>query len=141
VGVRTTSPVSVGVDNQLSRGGAVKDQAEVNCAMDVAEEALQRSKMRYYKTPVCSRIIRKITKSSRKLCLSVVNRSGVRSAISHPSSLQNIKGILSLVKEETNLMRLNCHTQEVVKLAKILHSKLLPRRGDNPLKQLWTGGC
>jgi hypothetical protein len=51
VGVRTTSPVSVGVDNQLSRGGAVKDQAEVNCAMDVAEEALQRSKMRYYKTP------------------------------------------------------------------------------------------
>ena len=43
--VRTASPVSVGVDNQLSRGRSVKNQAEVNSATDVAEEALQRSKM------------------------------------------------------------------------------------------------
>ena len=43
--VRTGSPVSVGVDNQLSRGGSVKNQAEVNSATDVAEESLQRSKM------------------------------------------------------------------------------------------------
>ena len=43
--VRTASPVSVGVDNQLSRGKTVKNQAEVNSATDVAEETLQRSKM------------------------------------------------------------------------------------------------
>jgi hypothetical protein len=38
------------------------------------------------------------------------------------------------VKEKTSLMRLNCHAQEVVKLAQILHGKLLLERGDNPLK-------
>ena len=43
--VRTASPVSVGVDNQLSRGRAVKDQAVVHSASDVAEETLQRSKV------------------------------------------------------------------------------------------------
>jgi hypothetical protein len=35
------------------------------------------------------------------------------------------------VKEKTNL-----EAQEVVKLAQILHGKLLPKRGDNPLEQL-----
>jgi hypothetical protein len=39
-GVRTTNLVIVDIDNQLSRGGAVKDQAEVNRATDVAEESL-----------------------------------------------------------------------------------------------------
>ena len=43
--VRTACPVSVGVDNQLSRGRAVKHQAEVHSATDVAEEVLQRSKV------------------------------------------------------------------------------------------------
>ena len=43
--VRTASPVSVGVDNQLSRGRAVKNQAEVNSATDIAEETLQHNKM------------------------------------------------------------------------------------------------
>ena len=42
--VRTTGPVRVGVDNQLSRG-AVETQTEVNRATNVAEEALQRSKV------------------------------------------------------------------------------------------------
>ena len=43
--VRTTSPVSVCVDHQLSRGRAVKYQAEVHSATDVSEETLQRSKV------------------------------------------------------------------------------------------------
>jgi hypothetical protein len=43
--VRTASPVSVGIDNQLSRGGSVKNQAEVNSATNVVEESLQRNKM------------------------------------------------------------------------------------------------
>jgi hypothetical protein len=68
------------------------------------------------------------------------NRSGAKLAISHPSPLQDIKGILTLVKEKTSLMRLNCHAQEVVKLAQILHSKLLLKRVDNPLEQLRTRG-
>jgi hypothetical protein len=42
--VRTTSPGSVSVDNYLSRG-AVENQAKINCATNVAEEALQRSKV------------------------------------------------------------------------------------------------
>jgi hypothetical protein len=44
------------------------------------------------------------------------------------------------VKEKTSLTGLNYHTQEVVKLAQILHSKLLLKRRDNPLEQLWTRG-
>jgi hypothetical protein len=43
--VRTASPVNICVDNQLSRGGAVDNQAIVNRATDVAKEALQCSKM------------------------------------------------------------------------------------------------
>jgi hypothetical protein len=43
------------------------------------------------------------------------------------------------VKKKTRLVRLNSDTQEVVKLTEILHSKLLLQRGDNSLKQLWTG--
>ena len=43
--VRAASPVNVGVDNQLSRGRAEEDQAEVHSATDVAEETLQRSKV------------------------------------------------------------------------------------------------
>ena len=43
--VRTASPISVGVDNQLSRGRAVKNQTKVHSATDVAEETLQRSKV------------------------------------------------------------------------------------------------
>jgi hypothetical protein len=54
--------------------------------------------------------------------------------------LQDIKGILTLVKENTTLTGLNYHAQEVVKLAQILHGKLLLKGGDNPLKQLWTRG-
>jgi hypothetical protein len=38
-----------------------------------------------------------------------------------------------LVKEKTSLTGLNSHTQEV-KLAQILHRKLLLKRGDNSLK-------
>jgi hypothetical protein len=44
------------------------------------------------------------------------------------------------VKEKPTLTGLNCHTQEVVKLAQILHSKLLLKRGDYSLEQPWTGG-
>jgi hypothetical protein len=44
------------------------------------------------------------------------------------------------VKETISLTGLNCHAQEVVKLAQILHAKLLLERGDNPLEQLWTRG-
>jgi hypothetical protein len=44
------------------------------------------------------------------------------------------------VKEKTSLTGLNCHAQEVVKLTQILHGKLLLKGGDNPLKQLCTGG-
>ena len=40
--VRAASPVSVGVDHQLSRGRAVKDQAEVHSATDVAEDVTPR---------------------------------------------------------------------------------------------------
>jgi hypothetical protein len=54
-----------------------------------------------------------------------VNRSGARLAISHPGPLQDIQGILTLVKEKTSLTRLYRHAQEVVKLAQILHGKLL----------------
>ena len=43
--VRAASPVCVGVDHQLSRGGAVKYQAEVHSATDVPEETLQCSKV------------------------------------------------------------------------------------------------
>ena len=43
--VRAASPVSVGVDHQLSRGRAVKHQAEVHSATDVAEEKSLRSKV------------------------------------------------------------------------------------------------
>jgi hypothetical protein len=46
---------------------------------------------------------------------------------------------ISRVKKKTRLVRLNSDTQEVVKLTEILHSKLLLQRGDNSLKQLWTG--
>jgi hypothetical protein len=62
----------------------------------------------------------RITQSSRQLRLSV-NRSGARLAINHPDTLRDIKGILTLVKEKTSLTGLNCHAQEVVKLAQILH--------------------
>jgi hypothetical protein len=85
------------------------------------------------KTPISSRISHRITQSSRQLRLSV-DRSGARLAISHPGTLQDIHAILTLVKEKTSLTRL----QEVVKLAQILHGKLLLKGGDNPLKQLWT---
>ena len=61
-------------------------------------------------------------------------------AISHPSPVQNIEGILPLVKEEARRARLNSDAKEVVELTKILHSKLLLQRGDNALKQLLTGG-
>jgi hypothetical protein len=44
------------------------------------------------------------------------------------------------VKEKASLTGLNCHAQEVVKLAQLLHSKLLLKRGDNPLEQLGTRG-
>jgi len=43
--VPAASPVSVCVDHQLSRGRAVKYQAEVNSATDVSEETLQRTKV------------------------------------------------------------------------------------------------
>jgi hypothetical protein len=83
-------------------------------------EVLQASS----KTPISSRISHKITQSSRQLRLSV-NRSGARLAVSHPGTLQDIQGILALVKEKTSLTGLNCHAHEVVKLAQILHGKLL----------------
>jgi hypothetical protein len=51
-------------------------------------------------TSIGSRISHRITHSSRQLRLSV-NRSGARLAISHPDTLQDIKGILTLVKEKT----------------------------------------
>jgi len=75
-------------------------------------------------TPVGNRISHRITQISRQLCLSV-DRSGAGLAISHPSPLQNIEGVLPLVKEKTRWARLNSDAQEVVELTKILHSELL----------------
>ena len=91
-------------------------------------------------TPVSSRISHRITQISRQLCLSV-DSSGAGFAISHPSPLQNIEGVLPLVKEKTRRARLNSDAQKVVKLAQILHSKLLLQRGDDTLKQPLTRGC
>src|SRR6185437_4082644 len=51
-------------------------------------------------TPVGSRIIHRSTQISRQLRLSV-DWSGAGLAISHPSPLQNIEGVLPLVKEKT----------------------------------------
>jgi hypothetical protein len=76
------------------------------------------------KTPISSRINHRITQSSRQLRLSV-NRSGVRLAISHPCTLQDIQRILTLVKKKTSLTVLNSHAQEVEKLSQILHGKPL----------------
>src|SRR6185503_19617071 len=70
-------------------------------------------------TPVCSRIIHRITQISRQLCLSV-DWSGAGLAISHPSPLQNIEGVLPLAKKKTRRARLNSDAQEVVELAEIL---------------------
>ena len=145
----------------------MKNQAEANNATDVAEETLQCSKVRLpgimhvktdllngigeirpgesevlqsaSQTPVGSRISHRITQISRQLRLSV-DRSGAGLAISHPSPLQNIECILSLVKEKARRARLNSDAQEVVELTKILQSELLLRRGDDALKQLLTGG-
>src|SRR6185295_8892030 len=91
-------------------------------------------------TPVGSRIIHQSTQISRQLRLSV-DWSGAGLAISHPSPLQNVKGILPLVKEKTRWARLNSDAQEVVELTEILHSELLLQRGDDTLKQLLTGSC
>src|SRR6185295_5815316 len=90
-------------------------------------------------TPVGSRISHRITQISRQLHLSV-DRSGAGLAISHPSPLQDIEGVLPLVKEKTRRARLNSDAQEVVELTKILHSELLLQREDCTLKQLRTGG-
>ena len=51
-------------------------------------------------TPVDSRISHRITQINRQLRLSV-DGSGAGLAISHPSPLQDIEGVLSLVKEKT----------------------------------------
>ena len=76
------------------------------------------------KASVGSTISHGITQISRQLRLSI-DRSGAWLAISHPSPLQNIKCILSLVKEKARRAMLNNNTQEVVELTKILHIKLL----------------
>src|SRR6185437_14866762 len=91
-------------------------------------------------TPVGCRVSHRITQISRQLRLSV-DWSGVGLAISHPSPLQNIEGVLPLVKEKTGRAMLNSDAQEVVKLTEILHSELLLHRGDDTLKQLLTGSC
>ena len=91
-------------------------------------------------TLVGSRISHRITQISRQLRLSV-DRSGAGLAISHPSPLQNIEGVLPLVQKETRRARLNSDAQEVVELTKILHRELLLQRGDDTLKQLLTGSC
>src|SRR6185503_19295392 len=91
-------------------------------------------------TPVGSRISHRITQISRQLRPSV-DWSGAGLAISHHSPLQNIEGVLPLLKENTRRARLNSDAQEVVELTEILHSKLLLQRGDDTLKQLLTGSC
>src|SRR6185312_2401516 len=90
-------------------------------------------------TPIGSRISHRITQISRQLHLSV-DCSGAGLAISHPRPLQNIEGVLPLVKEKTRRARLNSDAQEVVELIEILHSKLLLQRGDDTLKQPLTRG-
>ena len=72
-------------------------------------------------TLVGSRIIHRSTQISRQLRLSV-DRSGAGFAISHPSPIQDIEGVLPLVKEKTRQTRLNSDAQEVMELTKILHS-------------------
>jgi hypothetical protein len=116
--VRTASPISVGVDNQLSRGGGVKNQAEVNRAMDVAE-ALQRSNMglpriMHMKANLLNGICEvrpcesEILQGSGKTPVGSDQtrdhpEDQTRLAISHPITLHDIKRILSLVKKKTRL--------------------------------------
>jgi hypothetical protein len=45
-GVRTPCPVGVSVDDELGRGGPVKEEAVVDRAAEVAEEALESSEVR-----------------------------------------------------------------------------------------------
>ena len=66
-------------------------------------------------TPVGSMISHRITQISRQLRLSV-DRSGAGLVISHPSPLQDIEGVLPLVKEKTRRVSLNSDAQEVVDL-------------------------
>jgi len=150
--VRTASPVSVGVDDKLGGRRSVKSKTAVNCATNVAKKPLQRGKMRLSRimhmkadllncirnirpgeseveqgtsdTLVSSRVSNRSTLSCRKLGLSI-DRSGTRLAVSHTRSLQNLKCILALVKEEARGTRLNSDTQKVMELTEILHSKLL----------------
>ena len=62
-------------------------------------------------TPIGSRISHWSTQISRQLRLSV-DWSGAGLAINHPSPLQNIEGVLPLVKEKTRRARLNSDTED-----------------------------
>jgi hypothetical protein len=64
-----------------------------------------------------------------------VNWSRAGLAVSHPSSLQDIKSVLPLVKKKPGGSRLSSDPEEVVEYPKILYRKLLLERADDPAEE------
>jgi hypothetical protein len=121
--VRTTSPISIGIDNKISRNRWSQQEAKVESALNITKNPLQGSKMRltrvvHVKTDLLNSIYNvwasecQVLKSSSKTakvcsirhkgplsCSNLrigVNWSRARLALRHPGAIQNIQHILSL---------------------------------------------
>jgi hypothetical protein len=90
------------------------------------------------KTPVAGGVLDWVTRGLRELGL-CVDWGGAGLAVTHLGPLQNVKSVLSLVKESWGA-RLSGDPQEVVKHAQILDRKLLLKCVDEATKKWRTGG-
>jgi hypothetical protein len=68
-----------------------------------------------------------------------VNKHGAKLAVGHASLLQNINGVLLLVKEEALWATLQGDPEKVVERAQVLHHKLALQGSDRELEENGTG--
>jgi hypothetical protein len=73
-----------------------------------------------------------------ELCLSIDNH-GTGMAVGYATPLQNGKGVLALVKEETLEAPLHGDPEEVVERTEVLHRELTLKDGDRVLEEGGTG--
>jgi hypothetical protein len=167
VSVGTTSLVSISVDDEVRRRGAVKKQAKVKGALEVPKDALRGREMGLTRVvhveahlldcvgnvgpgegevlesssqaAIDSQVADKGPHVGGDLCLSV-DRRGAGLAVAHVSTLKDIPSILALVEEGTVGLLLYWDAEEVVERAEVLYRELLLESCSGTLEKLRAQG-
>jgi hypothetical protein len=161
--VRTTGPISISVNNELSWSSPGKDKTKVESALEIPENPFGSHQMSlpgimHMEADLLNSICNirpgegEVLKGTGKAAVgggiknwrtsisgyfgASIGRGKAGFAVAHAVSVEDVQSVLTLGKEQRVLVALNSYTEEEVKGTKVLHRKFLFQGNNDSVEKL-----